>query len=83
MKTLVLLTALLLVGCDEAVQVPMDVVEKANELCVSMDGVKNLRLTSGYKNSKMYNDVMLTRIYVTCNRHNAKMSRIIEWEWKS
>jgi hypothetical protein len=58
----------------------MDTTDKAKELCVSMDGVKNLRVSTYRKNPKSNFNVLTTEIHVVCNRHSAEVSR--QWDWE-
>ena len=81
MKSIVLLSALMLIGCNETVPVPPEVTSHAAELCESMDGAKNIRVRSWYKNPKSYDNKMVSQIHVTCKRHNASVSRTFEWKW--
>lgn len=73
----------LVVGCGEGVYLPLDVTEQAKELCTSMDGVKELSaITSCITNGKVCSSTNQTVIYVTCNKYDAKVSKVIEWESK-
>jgi starvation-inducible outer membrane lipoprotein len=83
MKSFMILAfTLLLSGCSEHPQaIPMNTVERANELCSSMDGVKRLRvITWCNPQGKVCNNSMTTQVSVVCNKHDAKVSAEIEWE---
>lgn len=74
---------LLLSGCSEiqSQDIPMNTVERANELCSSMDGVKKLRVITLCKpQGKLCTNSMITQVSVVCNKHDAKVSAEIEWE---
>ena len=73
----------LTVGCSDVVYLPLDVTEQASQLCTSMDGVKVLSaVTTCITNGKFCSNTNQTVIYVTCNKYDAKVSKIIEWESK-
>lgn len=73
----------LMAGCGDVVYLPLDVSEQANHLCTSMDGVKELSaITACVTNGKFCSTTYQTTLYVTCNKYDAKVSKVIEWESK-
>lgn len=73
----------LVVGCSDVVYLPLDVTEQANQLCTSMDGVKELSaITTCVYSGKYCSNTNQTTIYVTCNKYDARVSKVIEWESK-
>ena len=86
MKNLIIISMLMLVGCGDytpALQVPLNVIDKANEVCQSMDGVKSLRVENSCVSSGKYcSNTLITTATVTCNKFDAKVSVDIEWEIK-
>jgi uncharacterized lipoprotein YajG len=82
MRVLVLaVSVFLLAGCARvSFHIPMDTVDKANELCASMDGVKNMSVITYRKTPKVNYNVLTTEIKVVCNRHSAEVSRTWDWE---
>lgn len=79
----VLLLTLILAGCNEdhPELIPLNTVDRAKELCQTMDGVKALRVdTYCVRNGKFCSDALITKVDVTCNKHEAKVSILIEWE---
>lgn len=84
MKYILLFLAMfLLSGCGEDAPepIPMNTIDKANELCQSMDGVKSLRVnTDCIRNGKFCSNTLITKVEAVCNRFDAKVSIDIEWE---
>lgn len=77
-----ILIALTLAGCngDHPELIPLNTVDKAKELCQTMDGVKALRVdTYCVRNGKSCSDALITKVDVTCNKHDAKVLILIEW----
>jgi hypothetical protein len=74
---------LFLAGCDadRPESIPLNTVDRAKELCASMDGIKKLKVeTDCIRNGKVCSNTLITTINVVCNKHNAKISTEIEWE---
>jgi hypothetical protein len=80
LKSFAWLFVLTLAGCDTYEQVPMNVTEKANELCSTMGGVKQLYVKSWSDNPKVSSSPMNTKLLVTCRKHNAEVSSTFQWE---
>lgn len=79
----IIIFALFLAGCDEdrPEPIPLNTVDRAKELCDSMDGIKKLTVeTSCVMNGKVCSNTLVTTINAVCNKHNAKISTEIEWE---
>jgi hypothetical protein len=83
MKSFMILAFTLLIsGCSEQSEdIPMNTVERANELCSSMGGVKRLTVATWCNSQgKFCTNSMTTQVSVVCNKHDAKVSAEIEWE---
>ena len=78
-----IVSVLFLAGCDadRPESIPLNTVDRAKELCASMDGVKHLAVnTDCVRSGKVCSNTLVTTISVVCNKHNAKISTEIEWE---
>ena len=87
MPKLIMITLLLLIGgCTDskyAEPVPLNIIDKSNELCQSMDGVKSLRISNDcVRSGKFCSNTLVTTAKVTCNKFDARVSIDIEWEVK-
>lgn len=87
MSKLIIITILVLLGgCSDSnytQPVPLSIIDKSNELCQSMDGVKSLRISNDcVRNGKFCSNTLITTAKVTCNKFDARVSIDIEWEVK-
>lgn len=82
LKIFAWLFALALTGCDTNTyeEVPTNVTEKANELCSTMDGVKQLYVKSWSDNPRVSSSPMNTKLLVICRKHNAEVSSTFQWD---
>lgn len=74
------LFALALTGCDSYQQLPTNVTDKANELCASMGGVKELYVRSLPDNPKVSSSPMTTELLVICKEHDAQIKSSFRWK---
>ncbi len=82
MKTIAtLLFTLLLVGCQDFVSIPPNTIERATEMCSTLDGVKQLKVYTycvKYTGKFCTND-RVTEVSVVCYKYDTNITTDIKW----
>jgi hypothetical protein len=81
MKTIItLLFTLFLVGCEDFVSIPLNTIERANEMCSTLDGVKQLKVyTYCVTSGKFCTNDMVTEVSVVCYKYDTNITTDIKW----
>ena len=82
MKSFMILAfTLLLSACTSAEYIPLNTIERANEMCSTLDGVKNLKVsTQCAMVGKFCTDDMITEVSVVCSRYDTHITTEIKWK---